>query len=205
MSLWIKICGLTSRDAIDAAINAGADAVGFVFAPSKRQVTAQRAAHLIGREPVGVPRIAVMQHPAQSLLDEVWRVFRPDILQTDLDDLDSLIVPEGLAVMPVLRAGRAIPASLAPRLLFEGPMSGTGVAADWNQAGQLATQTQLVLAGGLTAGNVAAAIAQVRPFGIDVSSGVEREPGIKDAGKISEFVRAARSACASVEQGRAQQ
>ncbi|HEY6641749.1 phosphoribosylanthranilate isomerase [Povalibacter sp.] len=194
MSLWIKICGLTSRDSIEAAIAAGADAIGFVFAPSKRQVTAQRAAELIDGLSIRIPRVAVMQHPVQSLVDEVWRVFRPDILQTDAEDLRGLIVPDGLQVVPVVRAGRSFPEPLPTRMLFEGPVSGAGIAADWNAAAALAIRTELVLAGGLNAANVVQAVSTVRPYGIDVSSGVESAPGIKDAGRIMEFVRAARAA-----------
>jgi len=194
MSLWIKICGLTSREAIEAAIDAGADAIGFVFAPSKRQVTAQRASALIDAMTMSVPRIAVMQHPTQTQLDEVWRVFRPDVLQTDAEDLHMLKIPAGLAVLPVYRAGRAPAAPLPQQLLFEGPVSGTGITADWNAAAELATKTRLILAGGLNAANVAEAVRSVRPFGVDVSSGVESAPGIKDAGRIVEFVRAARAA-----------
>lgn len=190
MTLWIKICGLTTEEAVAAAVVAGADAVGFVFALSKRRVTAQRAAELARNVPSHVTRVAVMQHPAQSLLDEVWTLFRPDVLQTDAEDLESLLVPTGLAVMPVLRVRCG---SLPQRFLFEGPVSGTGEAADWNVAAELARQSQLVLAGGLSPANVAAAVRRVRPFGVDVSSGVEREPGIKDAAKIAQFVRAARS------------
>lgn len=200
MNLWIKICGLTSREGIDAALGAGADAIGFVFAPSRRQVTAQSAAELIAGMSIRVPRVAVMQHPAQSLLDEVWRVFRPDILQTDAEDLHELRVPASLAVLPVFRSGRRPGASTPTRLLFEGPVSGTGIAADWNAAADVATRTELILAGGLNAANVADAIRIVRPYGIDVSSGVERAPGIKDAGRIIEFVRAARAAQSGADQ-----
>lgn len=192
MSLWVKICGLTTHEGVEAAIDAGADAVGFVFAPSQRQVTAQRAAELAAGIPKHVVRVAVMQHPAQALVDEVWQVFRPDVLQTDAQDLAGLFVPEALAVMPVMRAGRELPPTLPRRLLFEGPVSGSGATADWQVAAELARRTQLVLAGGLNPINVTAAAHAVRPFGVDVSSGVEREPGIKDAGKIQEFVRAAR-------------
>lgn len=193
VTLWVKICGLTTDEGIAAAVAAGADAVGFVFVPSKRQVTAQRAAELARSVPLHVTRVAVMQHPAQALLDEVWTIFRPDVLQTDAEDLESLIVPAGLAVMPVLRAGRVRSGSLPQRFLFEGPVSGAGEAADWNAAAELARQSQLILAGGLNPANVADAVRRVRPFGVDVSSGVEREPGIKDAAKIAQFVRAARS------------
>lgn len=194
LTLWIKICGLTTEEAVAAAIEAGADAVGFVFAPSKRQVDAQRAAQLARVVPAGILRVAVMLHPAQSLIDEVWRVFRPDVLQTDAEDLDHLALPEGLDVIPVMRDGGALQSSLPPRLLFEGGVSGIGAAADWNTAAQLAARTQLILAGGLTPANVAAAVAKVRPFGVDVSSGVERQPGVKDTSMIQEFVRAARAA-----------
>jgi phosphoribosylanthranilate isomerase len=192
MNLWIKICGLTTEEGVEAAIEAGADAIGFVFAPSKRQVTAQRAFELARSAPTHITRVAVMLHPAQSLLDEVWNAFRPDVLQTDVADLARLAIPKELAVMPVLRAGHDLPTALPRRLLFEGAVSGSGETADWKAAAVLSKQSQLVLAGGLNAANVAAAIRAVGPFGIDVSSGVEREPGIKDAGKIEEFVRAAR-------------
>jgi phosphoribosylanthranilate isomerase len=192
MTLWVKICGLTTGEGVSAATEAGADAIGFVFAPSKRQVTAQQAARLA--RDVSVARIAVMQHPAQAELDEVWSAFRPDALQTDIDDLPRLRVPAGLQVIPVIRAGRELAGTVPPRVLFEGPRSGTGETADWAAAARLARTTQLVLAGGLTAANVAAAVASVRPFGVDVSSGVESAPGVKDPARIHEFVRAARAA-----------
>lgn len=194
MTVWIKICGLTTNDAVAAAVDAGADAIGFVFAASKRQVSARRAAELTRNVPASVARVAVMQHPVQSLLNEVWDVFRPDVLQTDAEDLEHLNVPAGLSVTPVIRAGRAPLHPLPPRLLFEGPCSGTGEVADWNAAAALSRATQLILAGGLDPANVANAIAAVRPFGVDVSSGVEAAPGIKDVAKIYQFVRAAQAA-----------
>jgi phosphoribosylanthranilate isomerase len=191
VAIWVKICGLTSRDAVEAAVAAGADAVGFVFAPSKRQVTAGQATQLA--QGVRIPRVAVMLHPTQNELDEVWSAFRPDVLQTDAEDLPTLQVPVGLTVMPVVRA--AGPTSARhPRMLFEGPVSGVGATSDWRTAAQLARTTQLVLAGGLNATNVADAIAAVRPFGVDVSSGVETAPGVKDPTRIHEFVRRARAA-----------
>lgn len=193
-ALWVKVCGLTSPDAVAAAVDAGVDAVGFVFAESKRKVTAQRAAELARDVPKHIVRVAVMLHPSQQQLDEVWSVFRPDILQTDIDDLPALQVPEGLQVTPVIRAGRVLPNVLPARLLFEGPVSGTGETTDWTAAAKLASRTQLILAGGLKPANVAAAISIARPFGVDVSSGVEAPPGIKDPAKIHEFVRSARAA-----------
>jgi phosphoribosylanthranilate isomerase len=192
MTLWIKICGLTTEAGVSAAMEAGADAIGFVFAASKRRVTAHEAARLA--RGARVPRIAVMQHPQQGELDEVWSVFRPDALQTDIDDLARLRVPADLPIIPVIRAGQHVDGPLPSRVLFEGPRSGTGETADWAAAARLARTTQLVLAGGLTAANVASAIASVRPFGVDVSSGVESAPGVKDPARIHEFVRAARAA-----------
>ncbi|HTJ16948.1 MAG TPA: phosphoribosylanthranilate isomerase [Steroidobacteraceae bacterium] len=199
MALWVKICGLTTRDAVEAAVAAGADAVGFVFAPSKRQVTAALATQLAQGVPRRILRVAVMLHPTQSELDEVWSEFRPDVLQTDVGDLQTLRVPMGLRVMPVVRGGGGVglKPDLQPkhsRLLFEGPVSGVGSTSDWSAAAQLARTTQLVLAGGLNATNIADAIAAVRPFGVDVSSGVEASPGIKDPARIHEFVQRARAA-----------
>lgn len=211
VAIWIKICGLTTREGVEAAVAAGADAVGFVFAPSRRQVTAVQATQLAQGVPRRIPRIAVMLHPTQSQLDEMWSAFRPDVLQTDLEDLETLRMPMGLSVMPVVRSAvRLKPdpqrSPVSPRssvgpvsaghqwILFEGPVSGVGSTSDWHSAAQLARSTQLVLAGGLNATNVADAIAAVRPFGVDVSSGVEASPGVKDPARIHEFVRRARAA-----------
>jgi phosphoribosylanthranilate isomerase len=193
MSLWIKICGLTTEAGVQAALEAGVDAIGFVFAPSPRQVSAQRAADLARSAPPHVARVAVMLHPAQALVDEVWSVFRPDVLQTDIEDLATLRTPTELQLMPVVRAGGSATASLPARILFEGPVSGRGETADWQAASQLARTREVVLAGGLSARNVGHAVAQVRPFGVDVSSGVESAPGVKDPIKIHEFVRNARA------------
>jgi phosphoribosylanthranilate isomerase len=193
MNVWVKICGLTTEEGVSAAVHAGADAIGFVFAPSKRQVDALAAKRLASLAPRAVQRVAVMLHPTQAQLDEVCDVFAPDVLQTDAEDLLRLKVPRLLELMPVIR-DNAKAGALPARVLFEGAVSGTGMTADWSHAASLATKTQLVLAGGLSADNVGAAIDAVRPFGVDVSSGVERSPGIKDPNKISEFVHAARAA-----------
>ncbi len=194
MNLWIKVCGLTTPQAVAAAIEAGVSAVGFVFAESGRRVTASQAAALALTVPPDVARVAVMLHPEQASVDEICEIFRPDVLQTDMEDFAGLRVPRGVAVLPVVRADAKLPGELPPRLLFEGPVSGTGRVADWSRARELACRTQLVLAGGLNAANVGEAIAQVRPFGVDVSSGVEAAPGIKDPERIHQFVAAAREA-----------
>jgi len=196
VSGWIKICGMTSEAAVAAALAAGVDAIGFVFAPSVRQVSAARARQLAAPARDRATCIAVTQHPSQSQVDEIIDVFGPDVLQSDADDLAALRLPATLPRLPVLRSGAATAfrGAMPARLLFEGPRSGTGETSDWQTAAQLAPQTQLILAGGLNAGNVSRAIAEVRPFGVDTSSGVESQPGVKDAALIAEFVQAARAA-----------
>jgi len=195
--MWIKICGMTTPDAIAAVLEAGADAIGFVFAESPRQVTPEAAARLARPARGRLRCVAVTRHPSQLAVDEIVRVFRPEVLQTDESDLASLELPSSLELLPVVRAGETVPAQLPPRILFEGPASGTGAAGDWAAARALAAHTQLVLAGGLHAGNVAAALAAVRPCGVDVSSGVEERPGVKSPMKIMQFITAARAAAAT--------
>lgn len=197
MSVWIKVCGLNSEAAVAAAREAGIDAVGFVFhAGSARNLTPGRAAALVASLPSGIARIAVTRDPSQSLIDEILAAFRPDALQSDAADLTRLRLPAGLAVLPVLRSGQPTPAVLPTRCLYESAESGAGALADWSLAGEYAPATELVLAGGLTPFNVGSAIALVRPFGVDVSSGVESSPGTKDVAMIHAFVAAARAAAA---------
>jgi phosphoribosylanthranilate isomerase len=191
--MWIKICGMTTPEAVTAAVAAHVDAIGFVFAASVRQLTPQGAAQLAQAARGRVLCVAVTRHPDQATVDEILKVFRPDILQTDLADLDRVRLPRGLQLLPVVREGDVVPVTLQRRILFEGPTSGTGIAGDWNTAGRLARCMQLVLAGGLNTGNVAAAIAAVQPFGVDVSSGVEVRPGVKSPAEIVNFASAARA------------
>jgi phosphoribosylanthranilate isomerase len=195
--MWIKVCGMTTPDAIAAAAEAGADAIGFVFAASPRQLTPEAAAQLARPVRGRLRCVAVTRHPGQLALDELLRVFRPDVLQTDASDLAQLTLPAALEVLPVVRSGSEAPTPLPPRMLFEGPVSGAGTASDWPAARRFSCRTELILAGGLDAANVAAAIAAVRPFGVDVSSGVEARPGVKNPLKILEFVSAARAAAAA--------
>jgi len=191
--LWVKVCGLTTSAGVDAAVGAGVDAVGFVFFPqSKRYISPQEAARLAASVPRHILKVAVFLHPSQAELDTVLGAFRPDIVQTDHEDFARLAVPQGIAVLPVLRSGGGLPAPLPPRVLFEGPVSGTGTTADWSSALTLTRRCEVILAGGLTPANVADAVRIVGAFGVDVSSGVEQSPGVKDPAKIAEFVRAAR-------------
>ncbi len=195
MSLWVKICGLGSPEAVAAAVAAGADAIGFVFhAASPRNVTPALAAALAAPVPRHVLRVAVTRHPRQADVDAILAAFTPDVLQTDAADFAGLALPAALERLPVLRTGEPLPAVPPARCLYESADSGRGARADWREAGQLARRTELVLAGGLDPANVAAAVATVRPFGVDVSSGVERAPGRKDPALIFDFVAAARAA-----------
>ena len=194
--MFVKLCGMNSESAVAAALEAGADALGFVFAPSVRRVSPAEAASLAAPARGRTCCVAVMLHPNASEIVDVMRDFAPDALQTDLAD-EALLSPEAKRIWwPVLRSGRALPTPLPDRVLFEGPVSGAGEAADWTMARSLAPMTQLILAGGLHSGNVATAIRAVQPFGVDVSSGIESSPGRKCATRIHEFVRAARAAAA---------
>jgi phosphoribosylanthranilate isomerase len=192
--MWLKICGMTDLDAVDAALAARVDALGFVFSPSLRRLDPAQAAQLAAPARTRASVIAVTLHPQQPLIDEIMRVFKPDALQADLADFDGLRLPATLVRLPVLRADIAAGSSLPHRILFEGARSGSGESADWAIATSLAGRSELILAGGLDAHNVAAAIHAVRPHGVDVSSGVESAPGRKSAQKIAEFVDAARAA-----------
>jgi phosphoribosylanthranilate isomerase len=192
--MWVKICGMTTPEAVEAALSAGAQALGFVFAQSPRRVTPAAAAALAQPARGRVACVAVTRHPRQEEIDAILRVFEPDVLQSDAEDLAALELPAQLPLLPVLRTQPAAGAPLPPRLLFEGPRSGAGARCDWEAARQIAAATQLVLAGGLDADNVGAAISQVLPFGVDVSSGVEERPGVKSPDAIHRFVAAARDA-----------
>jgi len=190
--MWIKICGMTTPSAVSAALAVGVDAIGFVFTESVRRVTPAFACELAAPARGRVPCIAVTRHATQQELDAMLASFAPDVLQADVSDLNGIRLPSQLAVLPVVRAGSKPPQLLPRRILFEGLVSGSGVPCDWSGARALAGRTQLVLAGGLNAGNVAAAISAVQPFGVDVSSGVEERPGVKSAQEIVRFVEAAR-------------
>ena len=194
-ALWIKICGLRTREAIEAAANAGADAVGFVFHDaSPRNLSLEEARALQRAVPAGVERVAVFMHPGQALLDAVLAAIEPNWVQTDASDLAELSLPAGQRVLPVLRGAPERLGSLPSRCLFESSSSGSGERADWIAAVRVARTTELILAGGLDPSNVGEAVRAVRPFGVDVSSGVESSRGVKDAARIREFIRAARAA-----------
>lgn len=193
MSVLVKVCGLREKHHVDDAVEAGADALGFVFAESPRQVTPALARSISEHVPAQVKRVAVMLHPGNDEWLAVLKEFAPDVLQTDSRDFDSLEVPETVERWPVYREGSSAPDSDST-YVYEGPKSGHGETVDWSAAAELARRGNMVLAGGLNPDNVAKAIRKVRPFGVDASSGLESAPGQKDSHLITEFISAARAA-----------
>ena len=192
--MFVKICGLGNAAAVEAAAEAGVDAVGFVFAESIREIAPKHARALCRDLPDTIIRVAVMRHPSRARFEAVIAEFDPDWIQTDARDFSGLPQPARARCLSVYREGDiATGAALPPRILFEGRLSGSGTKTDWDEARRLTARTELILAGGLDAGNVAAAIEYVRPFGVDVSSGVEAERGRKDPQKIKEFVARVRA------------
>jgi phosphoribosylanthranilate isomerase len=192
--LFIKICGMTTPVAVAAALSCEVDAIGFVFAQSVRQVDTRRANELAASARHKIACVAVTRHPTRAQVAEILREFKPDILQTDIDDIAMLDLPQSLGVLAVVRPGPQRACQLPGRILYEGPVSGSGQTADWDAAAELSLRSEVILAGGLNPVNVGVAVNRVRPFGVDVSSGVEDQPGVKSAQKIEQFVAAARMA-----------
>ena len=195
MSVFVKICGVTTAEALDAAVEMGADAVGFVFADSPRKISVAAAVALARDLPETLVRVAVMCHPTQAEWDEVAEGFVPEWIQTDVQDFSRLDIDASVRRIPVYRDQPNLDTAAVAReeqCLFEAAASGAGEQADWNIAQSLARKTRLMLAGGLTPQNVGAAIRQVRPWGVDVSSGVERSRGVKDPERIAAFINAVR-------------
>ena len=198
--MFVKICGLRTREHVDAAIAAGADAVGFVFAESVRRIDPVAAAEITDSVPDDVRKVAVMLHPSNDEWQDVLAGFQPDVLQTDAEDFAMLDVPASIERWPVYRERNKVADPIildlkgSATFLYEGAKSGQGETVDWSRAANVATQGNMILAGGLAPDNVAAAIRAVRPWGVDVSSGVESAPGQKDSRRIQEFISAARAA-----------
>jgi len=193
VSVFIKICGLGDQQHVDSAVAGGANALGFVFAGSVRKVTPGHARTISARVPPHVKRVAVMLHPGNDEWLEVLNIFEPDVLQTDSGDFDALDVPYSVERWPVFREGGPKP-DTDDTFVFEGPRSGQGETVDWSAAARLAANGDMILAGGLGVDNVAQAIATVRPWGVDVSSGVESASGQKDSALIKQFISAVRAA-----------
>ena len=135
MSVLVKICGLGTAEDVDAAVSAGADAVGFVFAESVRRVTPEQAAEATAQLHNDVRKVAVMLHPSKEEWEEVLLTFRPDVLQTDVEDFETLEVPENVVKLPVIREGNSVVDGELPDVfVYEGQKSGAGATVDWGRA-----------------------------------------------------------------------
>ena len=213
MSLLIKICGLKSPDAIDVAIECGADMVGFVFFPSSPRHLGFESARALGeRVRKRALKVALSVDAGDEELDAIIAALKPDLLQLHGHETPVRVraVRErfGLPVikaLPIAERGdlfavRAYEQS-ADRLIFDARPprkatrpGGLGRRFDWRLLDHVDTDMPFMLSGGLDADNVAEALRITRASGVDVSSGVERAPGEKDADKIRAFIRAARAA-----------
>jgi phosphoribosylanthranilate isomerase len=219
MSLWVKICGNTSLEDAKLAVEARADALGFVFASSPRQVSLAQVAAITSKLPGSIEKIGVF---VDSTLEEIEAAIRGGGLtgvQIHSDaaaDLPSRLRASfgpGLRILRVVHfregfaeeTGALAGDSNIDALLLDSrtatAVGGTGIAFDWQSAsadlsGAAVPRFRLVVAGGLSPQNVAEAVATLHPWGVDVVSGVEAAPGRKDAEKIRAFVANARSAAA---------
>lgn len=201
----LKICGLTREADVDAAVAAGADAVGFVLWPdSPRAVSTERAAVLGRRLPPWTARVGVMVAPSPGDARTAIAAAAVTVLQvhgvTDPAPFMALGVP--LVVVRDLEGAETVATPHGATLMIDAhdPVrhGGTGRTIDWTRAAAIAAREPIVLAGGLTADNLADAVARVRPYGIDVSSGVEDAPGLKSPSHIAAFAEALRRATAGL-------
>ena len=213
MSPLVKICGLSTPETLDVALDAGADAVGFVFfGPSPRNISFEAARELSGRVKGRAQKAALTVDADEELIAEIIETLKPDMLQLhgneSADRVDAIRQTFGRPVMKVLpiatrgdlaRIERY--AKVADRLLFDAlpprdatRPGGLGKPFDWHLLENLDLSIPFMLSGGLHVDNVAEALRITRAPGVDVSSGVESAPGVKDPDKIRAFIRAARSA-----------
>lgn len=199
MSLFVKLCGMKSERDVEAAVAAGADAVGFVLTESRRRLSVEEAARLRSRLPADILAVAVFNEPTPELLARALDEMAPDLLQADPESLEP--VPPQLR-LPVVVGGDRLEAALTttPRrvaLVDSALWGGTGRAFDWEPLARSPFHDRVLVAGGLAPGNVASAVEMVRPFGVDVSSGIEGADGDKDPALMRAFVAAARSVAPS--------
>lgn len=203
--LLIKICGITTEADALLAIGFGADALGFIFAPSPRQVTASAVSDIVKRLPHDVLTVGVFRDDVPSRIVEIANGIGLGAVQLHGHETaeECRWVRERVA-----RTIKAFPAGDrtitrfsefgADYLMIDGQNPGSGKVFDWRLAEGVTDPGRLIVSGGLHPGNVADAIAHLRPFGVDVSSGVESSPGRKDPQKLRDFVANARRAAAAL-------
>jgi phosphoribosylanthranilate isomerase len=205
----VKICGLTRPEDSEAAARQGADALGVVFAASPRQLDLVRAIEVYAAAPEGAERVGVFaDHTAEFIREAVERCRLDWIQLHGLEAGEFAAALSSALSSKVIRAVRVESAAdlegmrdyPADAFLLDAPpadgrLGGTGVVFDWSQADRLPwRRSRVIVAGGLNPDNVGAAIERLRPGGVDVSSGVESSPGVKDPAKIGDFISAVREA-----------
>jgi phosphoribosylanthranilate isomerase len=206
MPVSVKICGITNIEDAHAAVDAGAHALGFVFhRKSPRCVEPEAAKRVIAALPPFVLAVGVFVNEDAKRVRDIMDACGLSMAQLHGDETAAYCESLGRPVLRALRLrgpadllamaeyrGRAVVRGFLVDAYSDSAYGGTGHVADWTLAAEAAKAVPVVLAGGLTAGNVADAIRRVRPYGVDVSSGVEREPGKKDHAKVAAFIEAAR-------------
>src|SRR5260221_1945392 len=212
MPLIVKICGLSTRETLDVALDAGADMVGFVFfPPSPRHLSLEPARELGKHAKRRAVKVALTVDADDATLANIVEALQPDILQLHgretvarLRDIKQKFGLPVMKAMPVETSAdlAALPgyAAVADRILFDGRApkeatrpGGLGAVFDWHVLENLDLKLPFMVSGGLNAENVAEAVRVTRAGGVDVSSGVERAPGVKDPEMIRTFIRAARA------------
>jgi phosphoribosylanthranilate isomerase len=203
MRTRVKICGITRPGDALAAAQAGADAIGLVFyPPSPRYLNAERALEIRDALPPFVQTVALFVNPDAAQVAQVLGRVRPSMLQFHGDETPEFCAQFGMPFVKAVRVKPGVdaleylrPFSRAAAWLFDSHVpeyGGVGESFDW--ALVPATERPVILSGGLSQANVAEAIRRVRPWGVDVSSGVESAKGIKDAAKIAAFIAEVRNA-----------
>jgi phosphoribosylanthranilate isomerase len=203
----IKICGMTSAEDARAAAELGADAVGFVFAPSPRQVSPRKARDIIMALPPLVQTVGVFVDEDPEKVASTAAFCRLDLLQFHGKEPPAYCRRFGQRVIKAVRVQNrggledcSQYADVVDALLLDtcvsgsGQFGGTGVTFDWHLALEAKRYGSIILAGGLNQDNVAAAISAVKPYAVDASSGLEQAPGVKDREKMARFIQAVRSA-----------
>jgi len=199
--MFVKICGITNEDDALFAVAMGADAVGFVFAPSPRQVAAQAVYDITRRLPPEILTVGVFrnEHPARVI--ELANVSGVKAVQLHGRETPEQARQVAASIRYVIKAFGADSPDVSradqfgtDMVLLDAPSPGSGRVFDWRLAAEVPDGLRLILAGGLDADNVSDAIEAVEPWGVDVSSGVEAEPGKKDPSKVRRFIANARAA-----------
>ena len=185
----VKICGLSTKEAVKTAVSAGADYIGFVFAPSKRQVTLEQAAELAKFIPSHIQKVGVFVSPSRAELLEAIDKVGLDFVQVHGQVVDKLFenLPCGSIQAVQVDGNGHVPNSQADYLLFDAPVAGSGQTFDWGKLDTTGIAQSFFIAGGLNEDNVVQAIQHFTPYAVDVSSGVETD-GQKDHEKIRRFI-----------------